>query len=96
MFLMLGVVLLIFYLLQGTAFGFASSQLIRRARAVAFRSILRQDIAFFEEDQNSSSTLASFLSIETNQLTGISGATFGAIINFTVTVIGATAVACSF
>ena len=96
MFLMLGVVLLIFYLLQGTAFGFASSRLIRRARAVAFRSILRQDIAFFDADQNSSGTLASFLSIETNQLAGISGATLGAIINFTVTIIGATAVSCSF
>ena len=96
MFLMLGVVLLIFHLLQGTAFGFASSRLIRRARAVAFRSILRQDIAFFDEDQNSSGTLASFLSIETNQLAGISGATLGAIINFMITVIGATAVSCAF
>jgi ATP-binding cassette subfamily B (MDR/TAP) protein 1 len=96
MFLMLGVVLLIFNLLQGTAFAFASSRLIRRARGVAFRSILRQDIAFFDADQNSSGTLASFLSVETNQLAGISGATLGAIINFTITIIGATAVSCSF
>jgi ATP-binding cassette subfamily B (MDR/TAP) protein 1 len=96
MFLILGLVMLIFYLLQGVAFGFASSQLIGRARAAAFRSILRQDITFFDEDENSSGTLASFLSTETNQLAGISGATLGAVINFTVTIVGAIAVSCSF
>lgn len=96
MFLMLGLVMLLFYSLQGTAFAFASSRLIRRARVKAFRSILRQDIAFFDMEENASGTLASFLSIETNHLAGISGATLGAILNFLITIAGALAVSCAF
>ncbi|KAH8815620.1 leptomycin B resistance protein pmd1 [Xylogone sp. PMI_703] len=96
MFLMLGIVLFIAYLVQGLAFAFASSRLILRARIQALRSILRQDISLFDLQENSSGSLSAFLSNETHQLAGISGATLGAILNSGFTVIAAIIISCIY
>ena len=96
MFLMLGFAAFSFYLGQGTAFGFASARLIRRARARAFRAILRQDMSFFDRDEVTSGSLAAFLSTEANHLAGISGATLASILNSCATIIAALAISISF
>lgn len=96
MFLMLGFVAMFFYLIQGTALAFASAKLIRRARARAFQSILRQDMSFFDRDEVTSGSLAAFLSIEANYLAGISGATLGSILTSCATIVGALAISISF
>lgn len=80
MFLMLGLVQFITHSFQGLIFGVCSERLILRARSKAFRSMLRQDIAFFDRDENSTGALASFLSTETKHLSGISGVTLGTIL----------------
>ena len=54
MYLMLGFVQLISMWTQGIAFAYCSEMLIHRARDRAFRSMLRQDIAFFDEGQSKS------------------------------------------
>ena len=81
MYLMLGFVQLISMFTQGIAFAYCSEVLIHRARDSAFRSMLRQDISFFDEDENSTGALTSFLSTETTHLASISGATLGTLIN---------------
>lgn len=85
MFLMLGLVQLIVHTTQGVMFAYSSEKLIRRARSQAFRTMLRQDISFFDKEENSTGALTSFLSTETKHLSGISGANLGTLLNVTTT-----------
>ena len=87
MYLMLGLVTLIAMWTQGVAFAWCSELLIHRARDRAFRSMLRQDIAFFDEEENSTGALTSFLSTETTHLASLSGATLGTLISCSTTLI---------
>jgi ATP-binding cassette, subfamily B (MDR/TAP), member 1 len=93
MYLMLGLVTLFAMWTQGIAFAHCSELLIHRARDRAFRSMLRQDIAFFDEDQNSTGALTSFLSTETTHLASLSGATLGTLISCSTTLILAVIIA---
>jgi len=96
MFVMLGAVLLITYSIQAYLFANAGSKLGPKARAIAFAAILRQDVSFFDRPENSSGRLTAFLSTEATKLTGISGNTFGAVLNASLTLISGVAVACSY
>ena len=93
MYLMLAFVTLIAMCTQGIAFAYCSERLIQRARDGAFRRFLRQNIAFFDEDENSTGALTSFLSTETTRLASISGATLGTLISCTTTLTVAIVVA---
>ncbi|OJJ48822.1 hypothetical protein ASPZODRAFT_139784 [Penicilliopsis zonata CBS 506.65] len=88
MFLVVGIVQFFNFAIHGTAFALSSERLIRRARSQAFRSMLRQDISFFDREENSTGALTSFLSTETKHLSGVSGATLGTIL-MTSTTLGA-------
>lgn len=96
MFLMLGLVQLLACSLQGIFFARSSARLIRRAQVMAFRNIISQGIPFFDRLENSAGSLTSLLSSEANRLTGISGATIGAILVFATTVFGAIGIALGF
>ncbi|EEQ85957.1 multidrug-resistance transporter mdr2 [Blastomyces dermatitidis] len=85
MFLMLGLVTLVSYSVQGSIFAVCSERLIHRARHEAFRAMLRQDIVFFDREENSTGALTSFLSTETKHLSGVSGVTLGTILLVTTT-----------
>lgn len=87
MYLMLALVQLLAFSCQGIAFAFCSERLIRRARIQAFRTMLRQDIAFFDREENSAGALTSFLSTETTFLSGMSGATLGTLLLVSTTLI---------
>ncbi|KAI2010386.1 multidrug-resistance transporter mdr2 [Ophidiomyces ophidiicola] len=93
MFLMLGLVMFISYSTQGTLFAICSEKLIFRARSNAFKSMLRQDIAFFDKEENSTGALTSFLSTETKHLSGISGITLGTILLVSTTLVASMVVA---
>lgn len=67
---------------------------IYRARELTFRSILRQEISYFDLDTNSAGALTSSLSKGTNDLAGISGATLGAVLNLITTIIAAITISC--
>ncbi|KAH8682568.1 P-loop containing nucleoside triphosphate hydrolase protein [Xylariales sp. PMI_506] len=92
MFLMLAFVQLIAYALSGVAFAMCSERLIRRVRERALRAILRQDVAFFDRDENSSGALTAFLSTETTHVSGLSGATLGTILMMATTLVAAIAI----
>ncbi|KAI9766804.1 MAG: GTPase-activating protein [Geoglossum simile] len=87
MYIMLAAVQFLAFSGQGIAFAFCSERLVRRARDRAFRAILRQDITFFDREENTTGVLTSFLSTETTHLAGISGVTLGTILSVTTTLL---------
>ncbi|KAK6837759.1 hypothetical protein RU639_001706 [Aspergillus parasiticus] len=96
MYVALGICQFIFYTIQGICFALASSRLAYRTRTKAFTSLINQDMSFFNQVENSSGTLTAFLATEASKLTGVSGTTFGAILNSVMTLVAAIAVSCSF
>jgi len=95
MYLMLAIVQLIAYLSQGLAFAYCSERLVHRARDRAFRTIMRQDIAYFDREENSTGALTSFLSTEVTHLSGMSGVTLGTLLIVTTTLVAAISVSCA-
>ncbi|CAG7935572.1 unnamed protein product [Penicillium nalgiovense] len=96
MFFIVGIVQIITFSVHGIAFAFSSERLIRKARGSAFRVMLRQDINFFDREENSTGALTSFLSTETKHLAGISGQTLGTILMTSTTLIAAIVIALAF
>ena len=95
MYLMLAFTQIIGYSVQGVAFAICSQRLIRRARDQSFRAMLRQDITWFDREENTAGALTSFLSTETTHLAGMSGATLGTILVVSTTLFGAIILAVS-
>jgi len=93
MYLMIAFVQFIAFCGQGIAFAFCSERLVHRVRDRAFRTMLRQDIEFFDKDENTAGALTSFLSTETTHVAGLSGVTLGTLLTVITTLIAAIAVA---
>lgn len=72
MFVMIAFVMLACCIILGLCFAYGSERLVHRSRHQAFRSILRQDIQFFDREENSVGALTSFLGTETTRLAGMS------------------------
>ncbi|KAF8852381.1 ABC transporter-like protein [Acephala macrosclerotiorum] len=87
MYFMTAMVLLIAFIIQGISFAFCSERLVHRSRDRAFRTMLRQDVAFFDREENSAGALTSFLNTETTHLAGMSGVTLGTILQVLTTLI---------
>lgn len=87
MYVMLAFVLCIAYAMQGIAFAKTSERLIHKVRDAAFRTLLRQDIEFFDRKENSTGALMGLLSTETTHVAGLSGVTLGSIIVAVVTLV---------
>jgi len=95
MYLMLAFVQFISLFIQGTVFAKCSERLVHRIRDNAFRTMLRQDVEYFDVDEHSAGSLTSFLSTEATHVAGLSGATLGTIIMVTTTLIAACTLALS-
>lgn len=87
MYLWLGIFLLIVNYWRDRAFAKCSERLIFRVRDQAFRSILRQDISFFES--KTTGALISFLATETTNISGLSGPVLGTILSMSTCIIAA-------
>ncbi|PVF95031.1 putative Leptomycin B resistance protein pmd1 [Serendipita vermifera] len=74
--------------IQNTMFMRTAGDLAWRIRQLSFRAILRQDIAFFDEERHSTGSLTSGLSQNPEKITGLAGVTLGAIVQAITTVIG--------
>lgn len=96
MLFMLGILALVFYLVQGVAFAITAARLIRRSRSRAFAAVLRQDIPFFDRNEETSVALVTFVTTDIQAIAGISGATQGAVVNFVFTLMASIVIACSF
>ncbi|KAK7740584.1 hypothetical protein SLS53_005429 [Cytospora paraplurivora] len=93
MYLMLGLVMLLCFSVQGIIFALGSERMVHRARDRAFRAMLRQDVEFFDRDENTAGALTSFLSTETTHMAGLSGATLGTILMTISTLVACVVVA---
>ncbi|KAH6559790.1 hypothetical protein BASA61_000416 [Batrachochytrium salamandrivorans] len=80
MFVVLGVVAFISNFCQIGLFKYAGQKLTRRLREMTFRALLRQEIAFFDVDENSTGALTAKLAEDANLVQGVTGPTFGAVI----------------
>ncbi|KAF2970460.1 hypothetical protein GQX73_g3168 [Xylaria multiplex] len=96
MYLVLALVILIAQIAQGVAFAKCSELLIHRVRDRAFRTMLRQDVAFFDKEENTPGALTSFLSTETTHVAGLSGVTLGTLLTIITTLISSNIVALVF
>ena len=95
MYLMLAIVQILAFSFQGIAFAICSERLVHRARDQAFRHMLRQDISFFDREENSAGALTTFLSTQTTHVAGLSGATLGTLLVVSTTLIAAISVSCA-
>jgi ATP-binding cassette subfamily B (MDR/TAP) protein 1 len=89
MYLMLAWVQFIAFVGQGVAFAFCSERLVHRVRDKAFRAMLRQDISYFDQEENTAGALTSFLSTETTHIAGLSGVTLGTLLTVITTLVAA-------
>ena len=88
MYLMLGLVGLLARSGQGACFSYASEKLTRRARDQSFRSLLHQDVSYFNAKEHSIGTLTAFLSTGTTHLNSLSGTILGSLLSFISTIGG--------
>ncbi|KAF4617465.1 hypothetical protein D9613_006094 [Agrocybe pediades] len=72
---------------QNYLFARAAAVLTSRLRILSFKAILRQDIEFFDRDDNSTGSLVSQLSDNPQKVNGLAGITLGAIVQSIATLI---------
>jgi ATP-binding cassette subfamily B (MDR/TAP) protein 1 len=87
MFLMLGLVQFLVTSLSSTIFGLTAERLIFRVRDISFRTLLRQEMGYFDRDENSTGEITSFLSTEANDIASMSGATLATILSGITTLV---------
>ncbi|KAK9244769.1 P-loop containing nucleoside triphosphate hydrolase protein [Lipomyces tetrasporus] len=83
------------FVITNGSLAFVAQRLVRRIRYMSFRQMLRQDIAFFDRDENSTGALTATLSRDAQSVEGLSGATLGQILNAAVNVVAGLVLALS-
>ncbi|KFO29583.1 Multidrug resistance protein 1 [Fukomys damarensis] len=79
LFLILGIVYFISCFLQGFTFGKAGEILTRRLRYLVFRSMLRQDVGWFDDPKNTTGALTTRLANDAAQVRGAIGSRMAVI-----------------
>ncbi|XP_018426935.1 PREDICTED: multidrug resistance protein 1B-like [Nanorana parkeri] len=73
MFLALGVISLIVYIIMGFSFGISGENLTMRLRSLSFKALLRQEIGFFDNHANAVGVLLTRLATDASQVKGTTG-----------------------
>ncbi|KAM6494368.1 multidrug resistance protein 1 [Amanita muscaria] len=73
--------------IQIYSFSAAASRLTARLRTLSFKAILRQDIEYFDKEENSTGALTASLSENPQKVNGLAGITLGAIVQSCSTII---------
>ncbi|XP_004851267.1 multidrug resistance protein 1-like [Heterocephalus glaber] len=73
MFLVLGIISFITFFLQGFTFGKAGEILTRRLRYLVFKSMMRQDVSWFDDPKNTTGALTTRLANDASQVKGAIG-----------------------
>ncbi|CAF0917995.1 unnamed protein product [Adineta ricciae] len=73
LFILLGVISTFIFLFQYTAFAIVGSKLVQRIRSKAFACLLRQEIAYFDEVENSSGSICARLASNATALQDMTG-----------------------
>ncbi|KAG1772443.1 P-loop containing nucleoside triphosphate hydrolase protein [Suillus occidentalis] len=81
---------------QNFYFASAAAILTAKLRSICFKAILRQDIEYFDKEENSTGGLTSNLSDNPQKINGLAGVTLGAIVQAFVTVIAGSVIGLSY
>lgn len=84
---MVGMIELVAYFVQIYCLGWCSEHLVRNIRHAVFSHLLRMDVAFHDEDENTTGSLTSTLSKDAQYVQGLGGATFGQILSSLCTIV---------
>uniref|UniRef100_A0A8I6ATW0 P-type phospholipid transporter n=1 Tax=Rattus norvegicus TaxID=10116 RepID=A0A8I6ATW0_RAT len=79
LFLILGIISFITFFLQGFTFGKAGEILTKRLRYMVFKSMLRQDISWFDDPKNTTGALTTRLANDAAQVKGATGSRLAVI-----------------
>ncbi|XP_014643710.1 PREDICTED: multidrug resistance protein 1 [Ceratotherium simum simum] len=79
LFLILGIISFITFFLQGYTFGKAGEILTKRLRYLVFRSMLRQDVSWFDNPKNTTGALTTRLANDAAQVKGATGSRLAVI-----------------
>ncbi|XP_012576422.1 PREDICTED: multidrug resistance protein 1 isoform X2 [Condylura cristata] len=79
MFLLLGIISFITFFLQGYTFGKAGEILTKRLRYMVFKSMLRQDVSWFDDPKNTTGALTTRLANDAAQVKGATGSRLAVI-----------------
>ncbi|CAF5021578.1 unnamed protein product, partial [Rotaria sp. Silwood1] len=76
LFLVCGLITLTLHYIQGYAFAQSGEALTKRLRSKTFRAILRQEIAYFDQEKHSTGALCARLATEASAVQNASGVRF--------------------
>ncbi|KAG6907876.1 hypothetical protein DXG01_007040 [Tephrocybe rancida] len=82
--------------MQNYLFSSAAATLTAKLRSLSFRAILRQDIEFFDKEENSTGSLTANLSDNPQKVNGLAGVTLGAIVQSIATLIAGAIIGLAF
>uniref|UniRef100_A0A8B9Q879 ABC-type xenobiotic transporter n=1 Tax=Apteryx owenii TaxID=8824 RepID=A0A8B9Q879_APTOW len=77
MFLLLGVITLAAYIVQGFMFGKSGEILTMRLRSLSFRALLQQDVGWYDDQKNAIGVLLTRLATDASQVKGATGTRLG-------------------
>ncbi|NXS57451.1 MDR1 protein, partial [Brachypteracias leptosomus] len=77
MFLLLGVVTLVAYIIQGFMFGKSGEMLTMRLRSLSFRALLQQEVGWYDDQKNAVGVLLTRLATDASQVKGATGSRLG-------------------
>ncbi|XP_071661151.1 ATP-binding cassette sub-family B member 5 isoform X2 [Patagioenas fasciata] len=77
MFLLLGVIILAAYIIQGFMFGKSGELLTMRLRSLSFRALLQQEIGWYDDQKNAVGVLLTRLATDASQVKGATGSRLG-------------------
>ncbi|XP_054846913.1 ATP-binding cassette sub-family B member 5 [Eublepharis macularius] len=77
MFLVLGVISLVTYILQGFMFGRSGEALTMRLRSLSFKALLQQEIGWFDDHSHGVGVLLTRLATDASQVKGATGSRLG-------------------
>uniref|UniRef100_A0A672TWY6 ABC-type xenobiotic transporter n=1 Tax=Strigops habroptila TaxID=2489341 RepID=A0A672TWY6_STRHB len=77
MFLLLGVITLAAYIVQGFMFGKSGEILTMRLRSLSFKTLLQQEIGWYDDQKNAVGVLLTWLATDASQVKGATGSRLG-------------------
>ncbi|KAG6329765.1 hypothetical protein ID866_9324 [Astraeus odoratus] len=82
--------------IQNHVFSLAASSLTTKLRILSFRAILRQDIPFFDRDENNPGSLTARVSASPQQVNGLAGITLASVIQAVSTLVVGSAISLAY
>ncbi|NXB51636.1 MDR1 protein, partial [Leucopsar rothschildi] len=95
-FLLLGVIILAAYIIQGIMFGKSGEALTMRLRSLSFRALLQQEIGWYDDQKNAVGVLLTRLATDASQVKGATGSRLALMTMTVVTLVTAIVIAFAY